>query len=244
MILDIHLEGCDDNGEMFRKLAGLDKPFNISLVPVLLMPEHESFKNGVYPEDYFYNEGIVETLRELGGNPNISFGQHGFLHYCPDCFERKKERDPWHEDMCLYGITKNMREQVELIGKGKKVIEDRVGISPVFYVSGNHQSDGVTKLAAKGLGFEYFAERGIINLSPYREAGLVILPERKLGQKGEVIYTHYDQIEERFDEHIELIQNSNPLSEIPVSKRSDFKVQLNNRLLRVGKKARDWRRSS
>ena len=48
MLLDIHLEGCDDKGEQFRKVEELEKPFIISIPPVLLLPNHEFNKNDNY----------------------------------------------------------------------------------------------------------------------------------------------------------------------------------------------------
>ncbi len=63
MILDIHLEKCDDNGERLEKILSLRKPIILSLVPVLMIPEHKSFKNGIYPSNYFYPQKFIDLLK-------------------------------------------------------------------------------------------------------------------------------------------------------------------------------------
>lgn len=45
--VDIHLEGCDDNGKRIEQMAKLGKPFSLSIVPVLMNPDHEVFNSGV-----------------------------------------------------------------------------------------------------------------------------------------------------------------------------------------------------
>jgi len=239
MILDIHLEYCDDTGERFENIAKLGKPFNIPIIPVLLLPEHEIFKNGVYPSDYFYSEKFTGLLNELSKEKYIGWGQQGFSHYCPECFREKNKKDAWHENRCLHGPKKSVEEQIEIMKKGKNVIEDVLNVSPTIYVAPNHQFDENTKVAAKELGYKYFADRGIINVSPYRENGLIILPERDLGQKGEVFYTHYDRMKDNLKEYIELIENSEPLENIKLSKKPKIKAVLNNRLLVGRKRLRD-----
>ena len=165
MILDIHLEYCDDKGERLEKIAKLGKPFNISVVPVLLLSEHEVFKNGVYPHDYFYPKKIVDLIKELSKESNISFGQQGFLHYCGDCYKteiktdesgRKFRHDPWHENKCLYDLKKSVKTQRTIMDIGKKVIQNILNVSPSLYVPPNHQYDVNTKIAAKELRYKYF----------------------------------------------------------------------------------------
>lgn len=218
MFLDIHLEGCDDNGERLEKIAKLGKPFNISVVPVLLLPEHELFRNGVYPHDYHYPKKIMGLLKELAKEKQISFGQQGFTHYCPGCFKRKKRRDPWHENRCLYGQEKSIAEQMAFMGQGKNsIVENIHGVCPSIYATPNHQGDENTKIAASVLDYEYLAVKDLIGLAPYMDGGLKILPQRKVGQSGIVFYTHYDKIAETneiFEKHMEILKSSIPLSEL------------------------------
>ena len=251
MILDIHLEYCDDKGERLEKIAKLGKPFNISVVPVLLLPEHEVFKNGVYPNDYFYPKEILGLTKELAKESNISFGQQGFSHYCRDCYKteiktdepgRKFRHDPWHENKCLYGMERSVKTQKTIIDLGKKVIQDILNVLPILYVPPNHQYDVNTKIAAKELGYKYFGDRGIINVHPYRENELIILPERDLGQKGEIFYTHYDEMKNNFEEYLELIKNSESLENIELFKKSEIKIGLNYKLLLGRKRIRDLKK--
>ena len=250
MFLDIHLEYCDDKGERLKKLADFGAPFNLSLVPILLMPEHRVFKNGVYPSDYYYPLQIVDMLKDLAkNNSNITFGQQGFAHYCIDCHEkfiknggRKKGAwpDPWHENKCLYGKTKSVDEQAEFMQRGKNVIENILGVSPVIYVAPNHQKDRNTNIAAEQLNYKYLADRAILNVPPYKEGNLIIIPEREeLGKKGEIFYTHYDRMKENFWDYINILDESFSPDKITLSEKSKFKTNLNYQLLIKRKQLRD-----
>jgi hypothetical protein len=89
MFLDIHLEYCDDKGERLRQIAEIGKPFNISPIPVLFLPRNDVFRTGVYPLNFYYPREIVKLLKYLvKSNLNITFGQQGFMHYCPDCYRK------------------------------------------------------------------------------------------------------------------------------------------------------------
>ena len=242
MILDIHLEYCDDAGERLEKISKVGKPFNICVVPVFLHQEHEVFKNGVYNPNNAYSEKITGLLKELSKEKYINWGQQGFAHYCPECFKEKEKKDPWHENTCLYGSEKSVKEQIKIIKKGKDTIENALGVSPIIYVAPNHQFDGNTKIAAEELGYKYFVDRGIINIFAYKEKGLIILPERHLGQKGEIFYTHYDVMQNNFGAYLELIKNSESLGKIELYKKQKIKVNLNNKLLIGRKKLRDFKK--
>lgn len=243
MFLDIHLEKCDDKGERLRSILESGKPFGISVVPVLLMPEHEAFKTGVYPADYFYPREIVDILKKCSENPNVVFGQQGFLHYCPECFQAKEKHDPWHENRCLYGRRKSADEQAAFMRKGKRVIEDVLGVSPIIYSTPNHQFDGNTLEAARKLGYSYFTERAVINLSPHAERGLIILPERKPHQSGEVFYTHYDQIADSPGRHSDIINGSQPLYRLQIE-NNPAGVFLNSGLSTARKWFRDLKKQA
>ena len=101
--------------------------------------------NGVYPSDYFYSEKIVGLLKELSKEKDINFGQQGFAHYCKECFKEKENKDPWHENMCLYKKPLLVREQTEFMKKGKNVIEDVLEVSPIIYDAPNIWASCVKK---------------------------------------------------------------------------------------------------
>ena len=237
-MLNIHLEYCDDKGEKLRKISKLNKPFCISLIPILLTPEHKSF-GGVYSKNYSYPKEIVELLKELAKNSNIIFGQQGLLHYCKNCFLEKDKKDSWHENYCLYKKPLSIKEQMKFMQEGKKIIEEKLSISPKLYVPPNHMFDNNTLIAAKKLGFEYFADRAMRKLSPYSYKGLVILPEIKLGQDGEIVYTHYDEMTDNFNEYLNFIKSPNYLGKIIPKKVSQSEILENERLKLEKKKKRD-----
>ena len=247
MILDIHLEGCDDSGEEFRKIVEIGKPFNISVVPVLFLSNHEVFRNGVYPFDYYYPQKFVDILKEFAKNPNVTFGQQGFTHYCLHCYEifikrggREKGAwpDPWHENKCLYGKIKSVDEQAEIMQRGKKVIENILEVSPRVYVAPNHQGDKNTKKAAEELDYRHLAIKNLLKLSPYREGNLIILPEGDIGN-GEIVYTHYDQMSEDFNKYLDVVRDSKSLDDLKISKNPKFKAKLNDSLINGRKRVRD-----
>ncbi len=249
MLLDIHLEWCDDKGERLRQLADIGKPFVVSLVPVLMLPEHKVFEEGVYRPDYFYNKDIMEFLKKIPKEyPHITFGQQGLTHYCPDCYKtwdkNKNEfkHDPWHENKCFYNKEESVLDQFKLMKEGKTTIENVVGVSPVVYSPPNHQYDENTGFSAVELKYDYLTTKGIINLSPYKEDGLKILPERKLGQSGEVFYAHYDKMKDNLGKYTNMIKSSKPLSEIKFKEKSIYS-SLNETLILASKLARDngWR---
>jgi len=240
MILDIHLEYSDDNGERLEKIAGLGKPFSVSVVPVLFNSNETAFKEGIYPKDYSYPERIAGLLKELAKEKNVSFGQQGFSHYCHSCFEQKNKRDPWHENKCLYEKEKSAEEQAEFMEKGKRVIENKLGVSPVIYCPPNHQFDKNTKIAAEKLGYKFFAIKGIINLPPYQDRNLLLLPERKLRQDGEIFYTHYNQMKDNFEEYLEMVNSSISLSEVCFFKKAKNISWMNDHLVTASKKIRDF----
>jgi len=237
-MLDIHLEYCPDNGKKLRKIAELNKPFCISVVPVLFQPNHKAFGT-IYPKDYHYPSKIVKTLKELVKNPNVILGQQGFLHYCPDCFKFRNKRGCHHENYCLYSKPKSIKEQMKFMQEGKKIIEERLGVSPKLYVPPNHMFDDNTLIAAKKLGFEYFADRAMMNLPPYNLKRLIILPEIKLGQVGEIVYAHYDDITNNFEDYLKLIRSSNYSGKIIPRKIAPSKILKNRRLKLDVKKKRD-----
>ncbi len=238
MFLDIHLESCNDKGERLMKIAELGKPFSISVVPVLFLPKHEVFKTGVYLPNLAYSKEIINVLKKLTRNKNVFFGQQGFSHYCTECF-REKEKSPSHENMCLYGKAKSVDEQIEFMSEGRKIIENTLGISPRIYVPPNHQYDKNSMIAAQKLGFDFFAVRRLIEIFPYREGNLIVLPECKLGETGEIVYAHYDETADEFGRYLEIVKHSGSLSAIVPRKQSQSKIQDNYKQMLFIKKRRD-----
>lgn len=237
MFLDIHLESCDDKGERLMRMAELRKPFSVSVVPVLFLPKHEVFKAGIYTPDLAYSKEIINILKKLARSKNVFFGQQGFSHYCPECL--KNEKRPHHENMCLYGKTKSVNEQIEFMSKGKEVIEKVLRVSPILYVPPNHQYDKNSIIAAQKLGFNFFAVRRLIEIFPYRKKNLVILPEARLREKGELVYAHYDETTNEFERYLEIVKQSNPLDAIIPMKQSQSKIQENYKQMLFIKKRRD-----
>lgn len=238
--MDIHLEGCNDNGEKLIELAKIGKPFTISPVPVFTQPPFEYVQNGIYSKDQFYSPELMGILKEILTEPQIMLGQQGYSHYCDPCFEQKHKRDPWHENMCLYQDGFSVRNQFITMKIGKEILENKFKVSPELYVPPNHQFDENTKQATINLGFEYFAIQGILNISPYFEKDLIILPERKPGKSGKCSYVHYDQMEGDFPYYLDLVKNSSPLEDISPCSKQGIKSMLNDELVILKKGTRDW----
>jgi hypothetical protein len=241
MFLDIHLEYCDDKGERLKKLAELGKPFSLSLVPVFMISGHYLFgeKNRVYREDQAYSSEITDFLKDIPKNfPHIMFGQQGLTHFCKPCYKSWRKRDPWHENKCLYSGSRNYREQTRLMEIGREIIEGVIKVSPELYVSPNHQHDFNTKLAAEYLEYRYFGVKGLLTASPYTDGKLMILPQRKVTQGGEMFYVHYDETAKRFERCIEIINNSRLLSEVE-KRQKNILDSLNETAVPIFKRARD-----
>lgn len=242
MILDIHLEKCDDDGERLESLLKLDKPVIISLVPVLMLPEHEVFKKGIYSVNYSYPKKFMEIIRKHSSNKYLVFGQQGFSHYCVDCFNKKDQRDPWHENLCLYNEKKSVENQKKFIMHGKKIMQEILEISLKLYVPPNHQFDENTLNAVEGLDFKYFVIRNKIGLKPYREGKLIVLPENDLGEDGDIIYVHYDEMKNDIYKYTDIIKNSTFIQDIKPKNQSLEKILDNYNKILFSKKERDLRK--
>ena len=239
MFLNIHLEGCDDNGERLESLAESNKPFGISLVPVLLAPNHEVFTSGVYRADYYYPERVVEILKQCAKMPNIVFGQQGLTHYCLPCFEQKDKKDPWHENSCLYQTGRAAGKQGKFMKEGRTLIEDKIGVSPVIYVAPNHQFDEFSLDATRELGYRYFAERAVLEIKSYSDDGQRILPERKVNESGQIFYIHYDEIKINSAKCDAILKDSLPIEKIDFGESFSLDRWANRVLVKFRKKMRD-----
>jgi hypothetical protein len=245
MFLNIHLEFCDDKGERLLKIAEFGKPFSISVVPVLFVPNHRVFSEGVYPSELAYSGEVVDILKELVRSKDVFFGQQGLSHYCPECLKEKGKKSPHHENMCLYGKAKSVSEQVEFMSEGGEIIKSVLGVSPRLYTPPNHQYDGNSIIAARRLGFDFFVVRRLIEISPYKEKGLIILPESKLGEAGEIVYAHYDETANKLERYSEIIRQSSSLYNItPPTRQSQSRIQENYNRLLLAKQRRDIKKRS
>jgi len=184
--LNIHLEGMDDNGEKLKEILDQDMPVAISIAP-------ETFrKEGIYKNQYPYLLRYTDLIGEIVSRNGSVLGQQGNLHKCkyPHRFA-----DPWHENFCLYGKDLTGDEQRELMGKGKETLLKLFGKSPELYVPPNHMFDLTTIKVAGDMDYDFFAERGIVLNEPYKMGGMIILPETKFSELGDIKYVHYDEIE-------------------------------------------------
>jgi hypothetical protein len=224
-MLNIHLEYCDDKGQRLEQIAKIGEPFGIFPVPTFLRDKSA----------YHYPEKIIGLLKELGQDQNSSilWGQQGYSHHCPKC--TKEMGDTAHENYCFYNdIT--LEEQIEFMSKGKRIIEDKIGVSPRLYCPPNHMYDNHTKIAATKLNFEYLTDQGILNIFPYKDKDLVILPERKLGKNGEIFYVHYDQMQTQLNLCLNIIKNT---SNVEI-KDPNIKNYVNQKLKFLRKRYRDY----
>lgn len=202
MILDLHLEKINDNGKLLEKLIGDDVPMIVNIPPILLIAGHDFFGKQ-YKPNYFYPQRVKDVLKANNDNPILTFGQQGLYHFCQPCLDYNEKnhggievRDPWHENRCLYKFRKiSIENQKHIMGEGRDIILEEIGADPKVYGTPNHQGDSNSKIAAEESGFTYFTERGFFTSRPYWQGNLKILPERKIGNKGEIFYVHYDELE-------------------------------------------------
>jgi len=237
MFLDIHLEAIDDNGAKLLNFAKTKKLLAISLVPILTLPHHKAFGK-VYPKDYFYPDKIIDILKELKDENNIVWGQQGFTHYCPDCFDQKDRRDPWHENRCLYQNI-SLKAQKEIMSLGKETIQEKLGITPTLYVPPNHQFNQDTITIAQLMEYKYFGTQAILNFEPYQEGEMRILPERKIRKHGQVFYTHYDQIPSSFNGDKPMSTSLDKISYLP---KKSVLALINQKILISKKRLRDFKK--
>jgi hypothetical protein len=136
------LEHIDDNGERLERISETTKSVFISVVPVLLSQTEKVFKEGIYPKDYYYLAKVINIIKKLVKSSNVKISQHGFMHYCPDCYKKFIDNgrdenafpDPWHENRCLYNPMKSVDEQASFMEKGKRAIEQVFEVSPKDYI--------------------------------------------------------------------------------------------------------------
>ncbi len=259
MIAEIHFQGVRDDGETLKKLLSLEKSFVASLIPVFM---DKSLKNNgknvlerVYPEGQYYPSWLVGALKEIKENPNIIWAQEGMFHYCEPCFEEFEKNggreknpapDPFHEHVCVSRWKgQNLEEQLKLIKEGKTLISDLTGIVPLVYCPPNHLYNRDTLIAARNLDFKCFNVRNFMNLQAYKEEGLTILPEAKLGgrhdENSPAVYSYYGNLIDDFESHSEMLNSSEKVFKI--RKKPEFKIAVNQAAVLGYKKFRDWKKS-
>ncbi len=222
--LDIHLEGMDDKGEKLKLALDLGIPCAISTAPYTL-------------REGWYNDCVLGLVEAIVKNNGIA-GQQGNYH---KCLYPHRIADPWHENHCLYNPPVSFEKQLELMEKGKETIVEYFGVRPNLYVPPNHQFDETTLSVAESMGYNFFAEAGIINSFPYQRGRMIVLPETKIWQNGNICYIHYDEIRDmkKFEA---LLKRVSPFSEIKSKEVSRAMIDVNRNALRAIKYARDIKR--
>ncbi|MEK6936291.1 MAG: DUF2334 domain-containing protein [Nanoarchaeota archaeon] len=204
--LDIHLEGMDDNGEKLKRILDENIPVTISVCP-------KTFReNGIYSKQYPYLLKHVDLVGKIVSREGNILGQQGNMHKCK--YEHKFV-DCWHENFCLYGKNLSENEQRDLMEKGRETLV-KLWKSPEMYVPPNHQFDLTTLKVAIDIGYRYFAERGIKINVPYKlgNGRLVVLPETKFSENGNIKYIHYDEIKKNKDYFENIIKHLNSFNNI------------------------------
>lgn len=226
--LDIHLEDMDDDGEKLELILDRNIPCALSIVPDFL-------RQGKY------DDRTLSLIEDIVRRKGSLLGQQGNTHLCG--VYHHESSDSNHENYCMYGPELNQTEQGELMQEGKETILRYLDISPELYVPPNHLFDETTLQVAEFLGYEYFAERGIVDPRCYARGRMKIMPEFKLGSPGSwygnVLYTHYDKISQ---EQLSGIQNQViSFNELNVSEHA-FGKSANRTATRLIKRLRDARR--
>lgn len=239
-VADIHLEGIEpkdfdgrDVPKRFREILQKDVPVVLSLPPWM--------KGYWTREDY----RIISLAREIVQRPGSALGQQGNLHRCE---YPHKWADPWHENSCLWGKSISWAKQHDLMETGRKILTDLMGIEPRVYAPPNHQHDENTLAVARFMRYDFFADRGMINLSPYQwtedgekpsnEKRLIVVPEGDLRRRQfdrAAVYIHYDQISRFPLEYAMLLERASSIDDVQPEHVSQRAIAANN-VLKIGRK--------
>jgi hypothetical protein len=262
-ILAIHFQYMNDGGKLARELFNSGKPFIASIVPNLLdksmkTEERENIFDRIHSPDNYYPEWAKEIFKDNKDNPKVLWAQEGYRHCCDRCYNKgiargKKSPDPYHEHICLDGHAQSFEKQIEVISKGKKLIEDELGIEPILYCPPNHLYDKNTLKAADKNEFSYFLTRNgfgyiplirnLIKLPALAYSGLILFPETKNG-KSPVIMTYYDHIcDGKVANWRGLLENSSSLYDLNISDEANLEFWISEKLTEGYKKLRDIKNS-
>ncbi|MBS3094087.1 hypothetical protein J4474_00325 [Candidatus Pacearchaeota archaeon] len=249
----IHFQHITDEGQVLEKILSRDKPFFAYIVPNLLDKEM-TFESGgeiyerLHSKENYYLDWFNEAMKENKNNPNMRGVQEGYRHCCERCFDAG--RDPYHEHVCLDGVSQNFEEQIGVIRKGKSLIKDKTGVTPWAYCPPNHLFDLNTTESAIASGFEKFIIRNAfdyiglnVKIPAYGEYIIKMIPESKLGQgkKSPIIATYYDSlVNGQLDDFMKILDNSSFCS--PIRRKPTIKIWANNKLLIQAKKFRERKR--
>lgn len=225
--LDIHFEGA-------TKLETLDTllenriPFNLSFTPYDVIDKRWGRNT----------QTIVNLVKEGIKQGSVTLAQQGYKHKCK--YEHKIA-DPWHENFCFYNKLLSLEEQLEIMRKGKEIVEDTFGATPIIYSPPNHMYDRTTLKAAWILGYKFLTDLALISLNPYNKNDVVVIPESKVDSiKTDVVYLHYDEI----DKYSKIFWNIlaeklRPMQEIKGLEESSLGIAINTRLKHTRKIFRD-----
>ena len=256
-----------DGGKIAHELFDSGNPFIASIVPNLLMPamkteEGEDNFNRIHPPENYYPDWAIEIFRENKHNPNVVWAQEGYRHCCGKCYNNLKENnenglgnwpDPYHEHVCLDGSAQFLEKQIEVIGKGKKLIKNVLEIKPLIYCPPNHLYNNDTLRAVNENNFAGFLTRNgfdylipdLIELPAYGEKvdnkTIIIFPETKKG-KSPLIMTYYNHIcNGNVPNWKELLENSKSINKLSLDIRDKpkFKAWANKKLIFISKEMRD-----
>lgn len=263
-ILAVHFQYMKDNGELAKRLFDSGKPFIASIVPNLFdktmkTEEGEPIYDRIHLPENYYPDWAIDIFKANANNPNVTWVQEGYRHCCGRCFnERERNKkdgkgdfpDPHHEHVCLDGVSQDSGKQLEVISKGKILLED-FKIIPQGYCSPNHLDSEDTTDVIKYLDFDYLLIRNgydyltpnTISFSAYRDYnGIIILPETKIEipNTSPVLMTYYDHIcEGKVLDWEQVLSSSESLDRIEFEEISKIKVWENRELVKSYKKTRD-----
>jgi hypothetical protein len=244
VVPDIHLEGIEpkdfERGDVcrgFREILRKSIPVVLSLPP--------------WMKDYWTKADyrIIGLAREIVQRPGSALGQQGNLHRCN---YQHKWADPWHENWCLWRPDLDWAAQKALMETGRNVLTDLMGIEPRVYASPNHQHDENTLSVARFMRYDFFVDRGMINLQPYQwtangekpsnEKRLIVIPEgdlRRCQFSRAAVYIHYDQISRFPLGYAMLLERATSINDVQPEQVSRGAIIANNVLKIGGKIARD-----
>jgi len=224
--IDIHFEGFDRKDELVR-IVQHKIPCAISIAPYSLREGGKEYG--------WYSVEIIDLIRQALQN-KVILGQQGDIHKCR--FNHVFV-DPWHENSCLYHEDLMGEEQAELMKRGRETLERVFGKSPEIYIPPNHLYNFMTRLIAEEMGFKFFAERGISQRKPYQRGKIIVIPEVKIGENGEIVYIHYDEIAGKKQGYEKAMREATSFSEIKPEKVSMWEEDRNYEQVLRRKKLRD-----
>lgn len=209
--LDIHLEGMDDNGEKLKRILDENIPIAISVCPETLR------EGGIYSKQYPYLPKFIDLIGKIVSRRGDILGQQGNIHKCK---YKHRFADPWHENYCLYNKPLSADEQRDLMEKGRETLVKLLGKSPEMYVPPNHLFDFITLKIANEMRYPFFIIKGVKTDEPLLyendDINTLVLPERKISEKGYFHYIHYDEIKKNPEDFEKVVRNARSFHNIGI----------------------------